>query len=175
MNDRLAFTAIAVLTVAVVGVVGALMVGGGGRATGLDVSALPLLNACLNAVSAGFLTAGYVFIRLGRVTAHITCMLSAFTMSALFLASYVTYHYHAGSRPYTGEGWIRLAYFAILISHIVLAAAIVPLALTTIYRGLRGFFRYAPFDPHVRVAQRALPIWLYVSISGVVVYWMLYQ
>src|SRR5512132_3385941 len=107
MNDRVAFVTIGVLTLVVVGLVGALMTAGGGaRPPAFDVSALPLLNACLNALSAGLLVAGWVLIRRRRVTAHMTCMLAAFVVSTLFLASYVTYHYHAGSRAFTGQGWI---------------------------------------------------------------------
>jgi len=171
MNDRIAFATIGVVTLAVVGLVGALMIGGGGaRPAALDVAALPLLNACLNAVSAGLLVAGWLFIRRRRVAAHVTCMLGAFAVSTLFLVSYVTYHYHAGSRPFTGHGFIRPVYFTLLITHVVLAAAIVPLALTTIYRGWRRVF-----DRHVRIARWTLPLWLYVSITGVLVYWMLHR
>ena len=170
MNDRIAFTMIGALTLTVVAVVAALMAGGGSRTTSLDVAALPMVNACLNALSAGLLTAGFVFIRRRWIAAHVACMLGAFVVSTLFLLSYVTYHYHAGSRPFTGQGWIRAAYFFLLITHIVLAAAIVPLALTTIYRGVR-----ATFDRHVRVARWTLPLWLYVSVTGVLVYWLLYR
>ena len=134
------------------------------------MGALPLLNACLNATSAALLSAGWIFIRRKRVTAHKTCMVSALVVSTLFLVSYVTYHALAGSRPFEGQGWIRLVYFPLLVSHIVLAAAIVPLALTTVYRALRG-----NFARHVRIARWTLPIWLYVSVTGVLVYWMLYR
>src|SRR5207244_3915648 len=101
------------------------------------VAVLPLVNACLNATSAALLTLGYVFIRRKQVTAHKTCMVSALTVSTLFLVSYVTYHALAGSRPFTGRGVLRLVYFPLLVSHIVLAAAIVPLALTPVSRGRR--------------------------------------
>src|SRR5581483_6613781 len=139
MNDRAAFVLIGVLTLLVVGLVGALMVGGtAGRPATLDVTALPLVNACLNALSAALLVGGWLFIRRRRIAAHVACMLGAFAVSTLFLLSYVTYHYHAGSRPFTGQGWIRPVYFTLLITHIVLAATIVPLALTTIYRGWRA-------------------------------------
>ena len=169
MTDRVAFAMIAVLTVAVVGVVGGLMAGGEPRAGTLDVSALPLVNACLNTISAGLLASGWLFIRRRRIAAHIACMVGAFAVSTLFLVSYVTYHYHAGSRPFAGQGWIRPVYFTLLITHIVLAAAIVPLALTTIYRAWRG-----AFERHVRIARWTLPTWLYVSVTGVLVYWLLY-
>jgi putative membrane protein len=139
MTDRTAYAVIALLTVVVVGLVGALMLSDAEPGRALDVAALPLLNACLNAVSAGLLLAGWVMIRQRRFTAHVACMAGAFAVSTLFLLSYVTYHYFAGSRAFTGQGWIRPVYFAILVTHIVLAAAIVPLALTTIHHGLRAF------------------------------------
>src|SRR5262245_41160229 len=170
MSDRAAFTMIGILTLVVVGLVGALMAGGGRPSGAFDVTALPLLNACLNTLSAGLLTAGFMFIRQRRIAAHVTCMLGAFAVSALFLLSYVTYHYHAGSRPFTGQGWIRPVYFTLLITHIVLAAAIVPLALTTIYRALRG-----ELWRHKRIARVTLPIWLYVSVTGVIVYVLLHR
>ena len=170
MNDRVAFTMIGILTLVVVALVGALMAGGGTRPATLDVAALPLVNACLNALSAGLLTAGWMFIRRRRIVAHVCCMLGAFAVSTLFLLSYVTYHYQVGSRPFAGQGWIRPVYFTLLITHVVLAAAIVPLALTTIHRAWRGMF-----GRHVRIARWTLPLWLYVSVTGVVVYWLLYH
>ena len=169
MNDRVAFTAISIVTLVVVGLVGALMAGGGSRPAALDVTALPLVNACLNTLSAGLLTAGFVCIRRRRIVAHVACMLAAFAVSTLFLLSYVTYHYHAGSRAFAGQGWIRPVYFTLLVTHIVLAATIVPLALTTIYRAWRG-----TFERHVRIARWTLPLWLYVSLTGVLVYLLLY-
>jgi putative membrane protein len=131
---------------------------------------LPALNAALNALSFVCLTIGYVLIRRGDRVLHRKFMLGALAASAAFLTSYVTYHANAGSRPFPGTGLIRLVYFAILIPHVVLAAVIVPLALTTATRGLR-----AQFDRHVRIARWTLPIWLYVSVTGVVIYLMLYQ
>jgi len=136
----------------------------------LSLADLPALNATLNATSAVFLTAGYLFIRQGRQTAHKRCMLSALTASAVFLTSYVIYHANTGSRPFSGVGTVRYVYFTILITHVVLAAAILPLALVTATRGLR-----AQYDRHVRIARWTLPIWLYVSVTGVVIYLMLYQ
>ena len=175
MSDRAAYVLIGFLTLVVVGLVGVLMgTGGAARPAAFDVTGLPRLNASLNAMSAGLLVAGWIFIRRRRVVPHITCMLGAFAVSTLFLLSYVTYHYYAGSRPFTGQGWIRPVYFTLLITHIVLAAAIVPLALTTIYRGWRAGFD-GRFDRHVRIARWTLPIWLYVSITGVLVYWLLYH
>src|SRR5262249_52311881 len=130
-------------------------------------------------LSAGLLTAGFVFIRRRRIAAHVACMLAAFVVSTLFLLSYVTYHYHAGSRPFTGQGWIRPVYFALLITHVVLAASIVPLALTTIYRGWRAVavhpVHMSRIAHHVRFARWTLPMWLYVSVTGVLVYWLLYH
>ena len=127
-------------------------------------------NAMLNGGSAVLLATGYVFIRRRQVIAHLSCMLGAFVLSTGFLISYVLYHFHAGSRPFTGQGWIRPMYFSLLLTHVVLAAAIVPLALTTIWRALSG-----RFDRHVRIARWTLPLWLYVSVTGVVIYWMLYR
>lgn len=152
-------------------VLGVLLLGRGPTgAIAANVSALPAVNAVLNTISASLLTAGFVFIRRRHVAAHRACMLGAFAVSVLFLACYLVYHYHAGSRPFTGQGWIRPLYFVLLISHIALAALIVPLALTTIYRGLS-----AHFDRHKRIARWTLPIWLYVSITGVIVYLLLYH
>jgi putative membrane protein len=170
-ENRPALLAIGAVSIAVVLVVGYLLLGHRPEpGAGAFVRTLPLLNACLNAASAALLAAGWVFVRGRRVTAHKTCMLSALVVSILFLVSYVTYHSLAGSRPFAGTGWIRLVYFPMLVSHIVLAAAIVPLALTTVYRALQG-----SFARHARIARWTLPIWLYVSVTGVLVYWMLYR
>jgi putative membrane protein len=170
MTERVALSGIGIVSVAVVLAVAVLLLGRGPAGGALDVSALPALNAFLNGTSAVLLIAGYVFIRRRQVTAHLTCMLTAFGVSVLFLISYVVYHYHAGSRPFTGPGWVRPIYFVLLISHIVLAAAIVPLALTTIYRAVSS-----QFARHLKLARWTLPIWLYVSVTGVLVYWMLYH
>jgi len=131
---------------------------------------LPTLNASLNGLAALLLACGYVMIRRGRVNAHRAFMIAAFTTSALFLVSYVVYHAGAGSKPFEGQGAVRLVYFAILVSHVVLAAAILPLAIVTLARALRG-----RFDRHAAIARWTLPIWLYVSVTGVVVYVMLYH
>ena len=136
----------------------------------MSVSDLPALNATLNAVAALFLAAGYFFIRRRDRRAHRACMLSAFTASALFLISYAIYHANAGSKPFPGTGPARTAYFFVLITHVVLAAAILPMAIVTLSRAWRG-----RFDRHVRIARWTLPIWLYVSVTGVVVYVMLYR
>jgi putative membrane protein len=131
---------------------------------------LPSLNALLNAASAVLLVTGYLFIRARRVAAHKASMLAAFGVSSAFLVSYVVYHARAGSVPFTGTGWIRAVYFSILIPHVLLAACIVPLALVTISLAWRG-----RFEKHRRIARWTLPIWLYVSVTGVAVYWMLYR
>jgi putative membrane protein len=136
----------------------------------MEIADLPALNASLNALSTVFLIVGYLFIRRQRRQAHKRCMLAALTVSTLFLVSYVTYHYHAGSRPFLGQGVVRVVYFAILIPHVLLAATVLPLALVTTARGLR-----AEYDRHVKVARWTLPLWLYVSVTGVIVYLMLYR
>jgi putative membrane protein len=169
-RDRLAAVAIAVLSSAVIVGVALVMATRPAAGAALDVSWLPLINALLNASSALLLLAGYAFIRRRRVTAHLRCMLGAFALSALFLVSYVVYHARAGSRPYGGHGATRAIYFVLLISHVILAGAILPLALTTLHRAWRG-----EFARHVRIARRTLPVWLYVSVTGVVIYVMLYH
>jgi len=135
----------------------------------LSISDLPTLNATLNGIAAILLVSGYLFIKQGLPRQHQWCMIGALTTSAFFLVSYVIYHLNAGSRPFQGQGPIRLVYFTILITHVILAATIVPLALVTATRGLRS-----QFDRHVRIARWTLPIWLYVSVTGVVIYLMLY-
>ena len=137
---------------------------------GIELSDLPTVDAALNATSAVLLTLGFIFIRRGNVRAHKACMLSAVGTSTLFLACYLTYHYFHGTTRFTGQGLVRPLYFTILISHTVLAVVIVPLILTTLYRALRG-----RFELHRRIARWTLPAWLYVSVTGVVVYWMLYH
>jgi uncharacterized membrane protein YozB (DUF420 family) len=136
----------------------------------LDVASLPALNAILNATSAVCLSLGFIAIKRGDRNAHKACMIAALVASALFLTSYVIYHAQAGSRPFPGQGPIRLVYFAILISHVILAAVILPLAIVTTARGLAG-----RFDRHRRIARWTFPLWMYVSLTGIVVYLMLYQ
>jgi len=136
----------------------------------MDITVLPPLNAALNALSTVFLLLGITFIRRGRRELHKRCMLGALATSAVFLTSYLVYHYHAGSRPFQGQGAIRIVYFAILVSHVVLAALVLPLALVTAARGL-----WSQFDRHVRIARWTFPIWLYVSVTGVAIYLLLYQ
>ena len=136
----------------------------------LALADLPALNAVLNATSAILLSAGYRFIRRRQITAHKRCMLTACATSALFLMSYLTYHYYVGSMPFHGQGWVRPLYFTILISHTTLAATIVPLAIVTLFRAWKADFR-----KHARLARWTWPIWMYVSVTGVIIYVMLYQ
>jgi putative membrane protein len=168
-RDRWAMRIIAVVSFAVVGLVAYLVTRPRGT-TAAGVSMLPAVNATLNGAAAVLLTAGWVNIRRRNVAAHRACMLTAFAASTLFLVSYVAYHAQAAAVPFKGQGWIRPVYFFILITHIVLAAAIVPLALTTIYRALRG-----ELGRHKRIARVTLPIWLYVSVTGVLVYVLLHR
>jgi uncharacterized membrane protein YozB (DUF420 family) len=135
-----------------------------------EITALPTVNAGLNAISAAFLVVGYVFIRQKRIPAHRVSMLTAFGCSVLFLISYLYYHSQVGSMRFQGTGTIRTVYLTILASHSILAAAVPFLALITLVRALRQ-----KFDRHRAIARWTLPIWLYVSLTGVVVYWMLYR
>lgn len=131
---------------------------------------LPTLNACLNATSAILLICGFYFIRQRNIKAHRACMVAAFLISTLFLISYLTYHYHVGSVRFTGQGFVRVVYFSILLSHTLLAVLVPVLAVITLWRAAHG--RY---EQHRRIARWTLPIWLYVSVTGVVVYVMLYH
>lgn len=131
---------------------------------------LPAVNAVLNCTAALLLVLGFVFIRQKKVALHRACMLAAFAVSSVFLVCYLVHHARVGSVPFRGTGAVRTLYFAILIPHVLLAAAVVPLAVTTIYRGLKG-----NVQKHRPLARVTLPIWLFVSISGVVIYLMLYQ
>jgi uncharacterized membrane protein YozB (DUF420 family) len=134
------------------------------------ISYLPHVNACLNATSAVLLIAGYSFIRARNIAAHRACQISALIVSILFLTSYLVYHYNHGSTRFQGTGIVRPIYFTILTTHTILAVVIVPLILITFYRALRQ-----DFARHRRIARITLPLWLYVSITGVIVYLMLYQ
>ena len=135
----------------------------------LSIGDLPTVNATLNALASLLLCTGYVCVRRRRIAAHRALMLAAFSTSTLFLVSYLVYHASAGSRRFEGTGWVRMAYFAVLVTHVVLAAAMVPPVLMTLARALRG-----RFAAHAHLARRTLPVWLYVSITGVVIYLMLY-
>jgi uncharacterized membrane protein YozB (DUF420 family) len=130
----------------------------------------PTLNAILNATSATFLSIGYYFIRRHKIAAHRACMVTAFCSSTIFLISYILYHIRVGSVHFHGQGFIRQVYFTLLISHTILAAVIVPLVLITLTRALRE-----RFDQHRRIARWTLPLWLYVSATGVIIYMMLYH
>jgi len=131
---------------------------------------LPALNAALNATSAALLSAGFVFIQRREIERHRFCMVSAFVVSIAFLISYLIYHAEHGATPFLGRGWIRPVYFAMLLSHVALAAAVPPLALVTLYRAWRE-----DFARHRRIAVITFPIWMYVSVTGVLVYWLLYH
>ena len=136
----------------------------------IPYSALPTVNAALNATSAVLLVSGFLFIRRKRVAAHRACMIAALCASVLFLTSYVLYHAHAGATTFPGTGAVRTAYLAILLTHTVLAAIVPFLAATTLVFALRG-----RFDRHRRIARVTFPIWLYVSVTGVVIYVLLYH
>ena len=136
----------------------------------MDVRDLPALNAALNSTAAVLLTWGWVLIRNGRQETHRRVMIAAFTVSVAFLVSYLIYHAQVGSVRFQKTGPIRAVYLGILLTHTVLAAAVPFLAGISLYRGLTG-----KFDKHRRIARWTLPIWLYVSVTGVVVYWMLYR
>lgn len=135
----------------------------------IDYSQLPALNAFLNGTAAVLIGIGIYLIKTGRRRAHRAAMISAFIASTLFLISYLTYHAHIGSKHFPGAGTARTVYFAILISHTILAAVVVPLVLVTLTRGLKG-----RFDKHRPIARWTYPVWLYVSVTGVVIYVMLY-
>ncbi len=134
------------------------------------IESLPGVNAILNSTSAILLLTGYFFIRRGNREAHKRCMIATFTVSVLFLISYITYHAYHGTTHFSGEGWVRPVYFTILGTHTILAALIVPLSIITLRRGLRN-----AIPRHKAIARWTLPIWLYVSVTGVVVYLMLYH
>lgn len=136
----------------------------------MELRDLPALNATLNAIALVLLLIGYRLIRQGRREQHRKVMLAAFTVSAVFLASYLVYHFNVGSVRFQKEGFIRTVYFVILISHIILAACVGVMAPITLFRALRE-----RFPAHAKIARITFPIWVYVSITGVVVYFMLYQ
>src|SRR5438067_12931118 len=136
----------------------------------LHIENLPTLNAFLNSTSAILLITGFIFIRTRNIKAHRACMVSAFVTSTAFLVSYITYHLYAGATHFRGEGFIRPVYFTLLATHTVLAVVIVPLVITTLSRALR-----CRFDKHKAIARWTLPLWLYVSVTGVLVYLVLYH
>jgi len=136
----------------------------------MSLSDLPAVNACLNGLSAVFLAAGFYFIRRKNVVAHRKCMLSAFTCSVVFLICYLTYHAQVGTTRFVNPAWFRPIYLTLLATHTVLAAAIVPLILITLFRALRQ-----RFDKHKKIARWTWPMWMYVSVTGVIIYLLLYQ
>lgn len=136
----------------------------------MDITILPSVNAALNGSCAVLLLSGIWFVRTGRIEAHKKSMAAALVVSVLFLTSYLYYHYHHGSTKFQGQGWIRPVYFGILISHTVLAAVIVPMAAITVYHALKN-----QIEKHRKIARVTFPLWLYVSVTGVVIYWMLYH
>ena len=136
----------------------------------IPITDLPAVNATLNGTSAILLSMGYYFIRRRNIPSHKRCMLAAFGTSTLFLISYLVYHFQVGSVRFGGSGGVRALYFSILISHTLLAAAIVPLVIITLSRAWK-----ARFEKHKRIARWTLPVWFYVSVTGVIIYWMLYK
>jgi uncharacterized membrane protein YozB (DUF420 family) len=136
----------------------------------MTVSDLPALNASLNLTSAILIGAGFFFIKQKNIRAHKVCMIAAVAVSSVFLTSYLVYHYNVGTVRFTKQGWLRDVYFPLLLTHTVLAVVIVPMVLRTLYFGLKNRFRQ-----HVSIARWTFPMWMYVSVTGVVVYWMLYR
>lgn len=136
----------------------------------MTLADLPAVNAGLNTLSTLFLTAGYVFIRRQRQVAHRNCMIGAVISSALFLTCYLIYHYNAGRTVFRDPAWFRPIYLAILLTHTILAVVIVPMVLMTLYRAVRR-----QFEAHKRISRWTWPIWMYVSITGVLIYFLLYQ
>lgn len=136
----------------------------------MTVHDLPAVNATLNAISGTLLCAGYLLIRKRRIEQHRRCMIAAFVASSLFLVCYVIYHAQVGSVSFTRQGFVRPLYFSILITHVTLAVVVLPLAIVTLSRGLQ-----AKYPKHRTIARWTLPIWLYVSVTGVLVYVLLYQ
>jgi|SRR5215469_7576660 len=135
----------------------------------IPLSKFPAINAGLNGACTVFLLLGYVFIRSRRILQHKVCMLSAFTCSIIFISCYLYFHFHAGIVRFGGEGWIRSVYFTLLISHTILAVIIVPLIVVTLSYALR-----TRFASHMKIARWTFPLWLYVSVTGVIIYWLLY-
>lgn len=136
----------------------------------IGMSDLPTVNAALNFTSAVLIGTGFYFIRQKNIRAHKVCMIAALGVSALFLASYLFYHYNVGSVRFTKQGWTRSVYFPLLLTHTVLAAGVLPMVLRTAFLAFNG-----RFSSHVRIARWTFPIWAYVSVTGVIVYLMLYR
>jgi putative membrane protein len=136
----------------------------------IGISDLATVNAGLNATAAVLIGSGFYFIKQKNIPAHRMCMIAAMVVSALFLTSYLIYHYNVGSVRFTKQGWIRNVYFPLLLTHTVLAASVVPMVLRTVFLAAKGRFRQ-----HVGIARWTFPVWMYVSITGVIVYLMLYH
>jgi putative membrane protein len=136
----------------------------------IGITDLATVNAALNATAAVLIGTGFYFIKQKNIQAHKACMIGAMVVSALFLTSYLVYHYNVGSVRFTKQGWIRNVYFPLLLTHTVLAGVVVPIVLRTAFLGIKGRFR-----DHVRIARWTFPIWMYVSVTGVIVYLMLYR
>jgi putative membrane protein len=135
----------------------------------MTLSDLPLINACLNSLSTVFLTLGYIFIRQKKIQAHRNCMITAFCTSTIFLIFYLVYHYYAGRTTFKDPQWFRPIYLGILLTHTVLAVAIVPLILMTFHRAIK-----ARYELHKKIARWTWPLWMYVSVTGVLIYYLLY-
>lgn len=136
----------------------------------MQLSDFPFLNACLNSTSAVFLMLGFYFIKNKKINAHRACMLITALASTLFLICYLYYHYHHGSTKFQGQGWIRPVYFTILLTHTILAVVNLPMIIKTFWHALRG-----EFEKHKKIARITFSVWLYVSVTGVVIYLMLYR
>ena len=136
----------------------------------MTIQDLPLINACLNALATVFLTLGFVFIKKGNKIAHRNCMISAFVTSAVFLTCYLIYHFNTGSTKFVEPAWFKPIYLTILITHIILAVVILPLIFMTLSRALKE-----RFEQHKKIAKWTWPLWMYVSITGVLIYLLLYQ
>ncbi len=158
----------AVISTAAVAFLGWLLLVREGGGVNADLAFMPAVNATLNATSATLLVLGFVAIRRGRREVHKRLMVSAFAASAVFLVGYVLYHYAHGDTQYQGEGAIRIVYFTILISHVLLSIVMLPMILTTFYLAAKE-----RFSSHRKLARWTLPIWLYVSVTGVLIYFML--
>lgn len=136
----------------------------------MTLSDLPAVNACLNSLSTIFLTLGYIFIRQKKIIPHRNCMIAAFSTSTIFLISYLFYHYFAGRTTFKDPQWFRPIYLGILLTHTILAVVIVPMILMTLSRALK-----ARYELHKKIARWTWPIWMYVSVTGVLIYFLLYQ
>ncbi len=167
-NDRSFWVFNAVVSVAAVGFLGWLLLLREGGGVDADLSFMPAVNAGLNATAATFLVFGLLAIRSGRRELHRRLMVSAFAASAVFLVGYVLYHYAHGDTQFQGQGAIRIVYFSVLITHVILSIVMLPMILTTFYLAAKKRFAV-----HKKLARWTLPIWLYVSVTGVAIYFML--